>query len=285
MRLRYALLGYFLLLLSFQCIEVFSAKETAKQAAVPPDDDDDERAAADESGVDEEDAVPDHRAVDDEDEEGRGDDTEHDGGDTEHYEEGDSGRTGEDTEHSEEDAERSRGLDEGHTGGRTERSGGGGDEQPIEQKPASDPLDLRILDDEAEAGERQSNLLSLAGSFINRAYMRLGFVAILRSYELQVEKELKVLNAVVDQIIAQGKDWIEELKTFPEMQNEVIARHKENIEDVRARFERVMPKTAGGASSGGNEQGELDEAIEGGDEENGQGLQEDEEEEEEEEAE
>ncbi|KAF4654501.1 hypothetical protein FOZ61_008236, partial [Perkinsus olseni] len=308
MRLHYALLGFFLLLLSFQCIEVFSAKETAKQAAVPPDDD--ERApAADESGVDEEeDAGPDQRGVDEEDEEGQGDDIEHDAGDTEHDEggtgrsgdadgehtKGDIGRTGEDTEHSEEDAEhseedaehseedaeRSRGLDKGHTGGRAERSGRGADEQPIEQKPASDPLDLRILDDEAEAGERQSNLLSLAGSFINRAYMRLGFVAMLRSYELQLEKELKVLNAVVDQIIAQGKDWIEELKTFPEMQNEVIARHKENIEDVRARFERVMPKTAGGAATGGDGQGEVDEAIEGGDEENGQGLQEEGEEEE-----
>lgn len=72
-------------------------------------------------------------------------------------------------------------------------------DQPIEKKPArytwradrsraldvvsprSDPLSLRMLDDEAEAGERQSNLLSLAGSFINRAYMRLGFVGILRS--------------------------------------------------------------------------------------------------------
>ncbi|KAF4728159.1 hypothetical protein FOZ63_022727, partial [Perkinsus olseni] len=54
----------------------------------------------------------------------------------------------------------------------------------------------------------------------------------------------------------------------------------ENIEDVRARFERVMPKAAGGAATGGDGQ-EVDEAIEGGDEENGQGLQEEGEEEEE----
>ncbi|KAF4666437.1 hypothetical protein FOL47_004105 [Perkinsus chesapeaki] len=127
------------------------------------------------------------------------------------------------------------------------------DEKPIEQKPASDPLDLRILDDEAEAGERQSNLLSLAGSFINRAYMRLGFAVMLREYELQIEKKLKVLNSVVEQISAQGESWIEELKTFPSMQKEVIARHKEMIDDIKAKYRRVMPKSEAGASEGGGD--------------------------------